>query len=209
MAKPKSNGEHRIEYVPLSQLKRAKVNPKEHDLPLIIASMREHGVTQPMAEDARTGRLYAGHGRMEALAALWKEDADKPPRGVRKEGDDWLVPVLRGVEFKDDAAAERYLLLDNRATELGGWDHVKLAPMLAKIAADGKDALASVGFAGPEFLEAMGQLANPQVESSRDTHERLVGLTYSVVVTCKDEDEQTALLERLEGEGLKCKPMVT
>jgi len=46
------------------------------------------------------------------------------------KGKEWLVPVIRGIKFKNRKEAEAYLLADNQTTILGGWNDKALAEML-------------------------------------------------------------------------------
>jgi hypothetical protein len=113
----------RIEYVRLSALKLAKRNPKTHDVAAIMASIRRHGFIDPLVENERTGRLVAGHGRCEAIQAIKVDTPDAPPARVKVDVDgEWLLPVIRGIAFKDERRAEEYLLASNRLSEIGGWD---------------------------------------------------------------------------------------
>ena len=140
------NDDIRIEYWPLSELLEAPINPKEHDLPGIGASMRRFGYTDPVMVDERTGRLVRGHGRREELLSM-KESGGKPPLRVRvREDGEWLVPVVRGVSFNSDDEALAYSLADNKLTEKGGWDKEALAGVINQLLADG----------GPEALEGTG-----------------------------------------------------
>jgi hypothetical protein len=118
-----------VTYVALSEVQRWPRNPKKHDLPRLKASIVRHGFTVPLIRDERTGRLVAGHGRLEALQSLKDEGAKAPARVLVKKGE-WHVPVITGVEFASEKDAEDYLLSDNRLTELGGWDTVELVKML-------------------------------------------------------------------------------
>jgi hypothetical protein len=104
------------EYLPLHELKPAKRNPKGHDLPAIMASLRRFGVTQAIASiDERTGRMVLGHGRRAALLAMHDDDEDAP-KGVRVTDDgEWLVPV-------STKEADAALVGDNELTIAGGWD---------------------------------------------------------------------------------------
>lgn len=67
----------RLEYVPLDELKPAERNPKRHAGDAIQASIGKFGYVEPIVLDERTGRLVAGHGRLEALLA--ERDSGKPP----------------------------------------------------------------------------------------------------------------------------------
>jgi len=138
-----------VEYVPLSVLVPAVRNPRTHDLPTLTASIARFGYVEPVLEDERTGRLVAGHGRLEALAAV-KAAGAAPPVGVRTEGDEWLLPVLKGVRFADDREAEAYLVAANRLVETGGWDPAGLAELLADLSEAGSvlgdDGLLGIGY---------------------------------------------------------------
>jgi len=139
----------RIEYVPLSEVKLWKRNPKTHDVDAIRKSMARWGVTWPILPDERTGKLVAGHGRIKSLTRK-KNDGEEPPeRIIVREDGEWMVPVIRGVAFKDDTEAEAYGVADNRTTELGGWDNEALVKVLADL--NEKNAMEGVGYSEDEF----------------------------------------------------------
>lgn len=114
-------GPLRIVYTPLDLVLRWPRNPKKHKTDLIRDSFTEHGFTIPLVKDSTTGRLVAGHGRLDALVAMRAEGLPPPKRIIVKAGQ-WHVPVLEGVDFPDEASAEDYLISDNRLVELGGWN---------------------------------------------------------------------------------------
>jgi hypothetical protein len=123
----------RVEYVRLDDVRRWPRNPKMHNHALLDESFKRWGFVQPLLLDERSGRLTAGHGRLETLQRA-KESGAPPPARVRVDGEgNWLVPVLRGIAFKDDAEAEAYLLADNRLAEIGGWDDAALAAVLRDV----------------------------------------------------------------------------
>lgn len=138
----------------------AKLNPKRHVTAGIAASIAAYGFNEPPVLDERTGKLVAGHGRIEALALLQAE-RKPPPARITVKGGDWLVPVLRGIAFRDARDAEAYLLASNRLVELGGWDTAELAPMLDALRKDGDDALASLGWSADEVAKMIAKLAAP------------------------------------------------
>ena len=131
----------RVEYMTLAQLKRALRNPKAHDLGVIDASIRRFGFVSPIVMDERTGRLVAGHGRLETLERA-KANGEKPPTRIIVKDGEWLVPVIRGVEFADDREAEAYVVADNRTTILGGWNEEELAAILS----DHADNFSGIGY---------------------------------------------------------------
>ena len=135
-AKKKAPEDLRIEYLPLSDLLSRKDpnNAKLHDLPELEASFRKFGFVAPAAIDETTGVILFGHGRIDELAEM-KAGGTKPPDRIRVEGDEWLVPVIRGIRLGKKLGS-LYRFADNAIGE-GLWDRGKLA--LAIVTAVGKD----------------------------------------------------------------------
>lgn len=127
---------YRVEYVPLAEVQRWPRNPKKHDEPGIEASLERWGFTEPLVLDEKSGKLVAGHGRLEALQRR-KASGKAPPARIATKGQDWMVPVVRGIAFKDILEAEAYLLASNRLTEAGGWHEESLAEMLKDLVTAG------------------------------------------------------------------------
>lgn len=184
-------------------MKPEPTNVKLHDLGEIVTSIRKRGFVELPALDDRTGKLVAGHGRLEALAAL-KKDGAPLPKGLKKADDgEWLVPVLRGWASKDDVDARAYLVGSNRLVELGGWDEEGLGRLLKSIAADGgPEALLGTGYDGDDIDKMLGELAAEPLPS------KVQGDVFQVLVEVSDEKAQGELLERLEKEGFKCRPLI-
>lgn len=142
-----------IEYMPLGELKPAKRNPKLHAVEDLDASIGRFGFTEPILMDERTGRLVAGHGRLEALKRAEKKGGEPPP-GVATRDNVWMVPVVRGWSSADDKEAEAYLLSSNRLVEVGGWDDEQLAEILQGIAEAGP--LDGIGWTPAEVEKILG-----------------------------------------------------
>ncbi len=153
----------RIEYLPLKDLKAAPRNPKLHNLPALGQSFDRFGFTQPLMMDERTGRLVAGHGRLEELRIL-QTAGQKPPGRIKVQGKDWLVPVIRGISFDSDEAAEAYLLADNRLVEMGGWDETSLAEIFRGTSED----FESLGWDTKEIADIMSEAVSPQPKPKED-----------------------------------------
>jgi len=66
-----------VRRVPLSSIYEDPANARLHgerNLDAIQASLRRFGQAEPLVLNARTGRLVAGHGRLQAMRRLgWKE----------------------------------------------------------------------------------------------------------------------------------------
>lgn len=121
----------KLQYVDLDTIKQWPRNPKTHDLEGIDGSIDRFGFVQPLLMDETTGRLVAGHGRLETLVKM-KENGEEPPERIKtkQRGGAWMVPVIRGIAFENEAEAEAYLVADNRWVEKGGWDEELLSDIL-------------------------------------------------------------------------------
>lgn len=198
-----------IEYLPLAEIQFALLNAKGHDEATQRASFERWGMAQAIIRDDRTGRLLAGHGRVEATAAM-RDDGEDPPRPGVKLGPDgeWLIAVQVGVVSKDDDDAHALGLAFNRVGE-GLWDDRKLAMQL--IGLDGPDPLVGTGFDDAALMDVLSSLVKKErtdrETEAADQSDELVE-SYSVVVTCTDEAHQLELIAQLETEGLECRALV-
>lgn len=144
-------GTRHIVYMGLTELRSATRNPKKHDLPSLVGSLRRYGWTNPAVLDERTGLLVAGHGRLEA-AFMCRQAGDPPPGGVHVDDDgEWLVPVLRGWESRNDTEAEAYIIADNQLTIAGGWDLAALGPMLEDVVTEDAPLMETLGWTADDL----------------------------------------------------------
>ena len=133
-----------VEYLPLSEIVEADKNPKDHDIGQIYQSIKRFGFTQPIMMNENTGKLLAGHGRLQTLQQM-KQGGEKVPARIKEKDGQWLVPVLKGIAFEDDMEAQAYLIADNRLTELGGWNTGELVDTLQELV-EGGLSLDGVGY---------------------------------------------------------------
>jgi hypothetical protein len=127
LKKTPAAGDLRIEYMPLDEIPSAVRNVKRHDLEQIVRSIRRFGFGDSVIIDERTGRLVSGHGRVEALRAMFQADPEHPPLGTGTHKQPslplrWRVPVQRGWASVDDVEAEAFIVACNKLVEAGGWD---------------------------------------------------------------------------------------
>jgi hypothetical protein len=102
----------RVEYLAVDEILPAERNPKLHAARDIDASITRFGFVEPIVMDERTGRLVAGHGRLEDLLTK-QQGGGAPPDGiVVDEQGRWRVPVVRGWSSADDAEAAVRLVSD-------------------------------------------------------------------------------------------------
>lgn len=120
-----------ILYMPLPEIEQAPRNPKRHDTDGIRRSVDHWGLVETPTLDERTGRLVAGHGRLEDLRAR-RDGGQDAPDGVQVDDTtgEWLVPVLRGWRSRSDTDAEAYLVASNQLTIKSGWDQQGLAELM-------------------------------------------------------------------------------
>lgn len=145
-----------LKYVDLDELleKLHPENPKEHDLPTIDESFEVFGYTIPILLDENADLIGAGHGRVLQLQA--RRAAGLPaPRRILVRGDKWFVPVLTGVAFQDEDELLKYLIMDNRSPEKGGWKGRQTAEIIARL---GKANLRGTGVSPGEIVTFLARL---------------------------------------------------
>ncbi len=169
-AKKEPQVEVGIVYEPIDEIARWPRNPKEHDLDAIESSMRRFGYTLPMVRDVRTGRLAAGHGRLEVLLRMRDRDDPAPRRILVGADGRWRAPVLLGVSFDTEEEAEAYLLVDNRSVEAGGWDRTALAEMLREQLERSPEDVSSLGWSDDEIRNIIAEAESVErVNNPADT----------------------------------------
>jgi len=152
----------------LTQIVPALRNAKGHADAEIRASVGRFGYVELMTVDERTGRLVAGHGRLDALKAM-QERGEPAPAGVVVHGQHWVAPVLRGWSSRSDAEADAYLLASNRLVEVGGWDNESLVTILKAL--EENAALVGVGYSSAEIAALAAKMAAPNEFQNVDPDE--------------------------------------
>ena len=157
----------KVTYIPLKEVEVADVNPKDHDIGDIYASMKRFGFTEPIIKNEATGKLVAGHGRLETLKILEKENITKPPKNIDLDPDgNWLVPVITGVSFKNEDEANAYLIASNRLVEKGGWKEDELVELLQDVAVHTED-LSGVGFDLDDLEDILNKMESDIFEEEK------------------------------------------
>lgn len=131
--------------VPIDTLTPYPGNAKRHDLDLIRESLRLHGQYRPAVVQASTGYVIVGNGMLAAAKAEgWTE-------------------LARVVKDYDDEAARRLVLLDNRSTELGGYDTTALLALL-----DDLPTLETTGYTDDDLSDLIALCAPPSLDDLAD-----------------------------------------
>lgn len=197
---------HWIDYIPLDEVQPAENNPKEHDGPTIRRMISKLGLGELPLLDDRTGRLVAGHGRIEQLTEL--RDAGKDaPRGVRVLPDgSWAVPILRGWRSESDDHARAYLVGSNQSSTKGGWDEHALAEMLTDL--DAIHMLDLTGFDEKDLAALEKTLTGPAPGSADlldPPDDDQYRSQFGVIVECDSAASQEEVYETLRGQGYTCR----
>lgn len=151
----------------------------------IAASIKEFGFVNPVLIQP-DGGIIAGHGRVMAAQKLGLDH----------------VPTIE-LGHLSEAQRKALVLADNRIALSAGWDEELLSVELVGIRDLGMD-VEVMGFSDRELRRLVEGGGDP------DGADRKVGdeLDYQIVIECGGEADQAALLERLRGEGLKCRPLI-
>jgi ParB-like chromosome segregation protein Spo0J len=176
-----------IQSVPISTLCADPSNVRVHsprNLNAIKASLQRFGQQKPIVVDAK-GIVRAGNGTLAAAIALgWKE-----------------IQIVRTPLAASEATA--YAIADNRTSDLSEWDDEALARQLDSLRSEGLN-LFDLGFDDKDLAKLLDE-----AEATEPPREESLGEEkWLVIVTCKDEADQTALLEQMELEGRQCKAVV-
>lgn len=155
----------------------------EDQVKALAASIKEWGWTTPVLLD-EAGGIIAGHGRVLAAKKLKLVD----------------VPCMTAVGWTE-AQRKAYVIADNKLALGSDWDETILKTEFGDLKALEFD-LALTGFSEGE----LGQLL--EMPAEQDVSAQLQDIKFQVIVTCDDEDHQAEILERLEAEGLKCRPLM-
>lgn len=207
--------------MPLSQIQPAMRNAKLHDEALISGGIDEFGLGDLPLIDERTGRLVAGHGRLNDILARHQK-GETPPDGIDVDPDtgEWLMPVIRGWSSRSDASAEAFALLLNRAPERGGWDEEQLAEVLRDLQQSDEAFLALTGFDEDEIEELLAETAGGDDDfggGGKTDPDDIPGVPIKVItqpgdvwllgdhrVLCGDATDAAAVEEMLAGDRADC-----
>jgi ParB-like chromosome segregation protein Spo0J len=176
------------EWVPITELKPWKDNPRKNDgepVRKVAESIKRFGFSSPIIARAN-GEIIAGHTRWKAAQSLKLDRV--PVRFLDLEPDD----------------AHLLAIADNRTAQEAEWDDDILKAVLGQLESQGAD-LAATGFDAKELEKLLNDInddqdASPQIGDA---------LKYQIIVQCNDEVHQAELIERLEADGLRCTPMMT
>jgi len=163
-------------------------NPNKHgdeQIALLAKIIKASGWRNPICVSNRSGFVIKGHGRLMAARVL----------GVTH------VPV----EYQDydtEAAEYQDMIADNRIAELAERDMSIIKDLLEELDTGAND-MDLTGYVEAEIERLMTQF---HAESGEGT-EKQIKEQWLIVVTCRDENHQTEILDRLIKENIECKAL--
>lgn len=169
--------------VPIDELILHPRNARTHDLPTIKQSLATHGQLRAITRQKSTGWVLMGNGTTEAARELgWTE----------------LDVITLDV---DDDQATRILLVDNRASDRGGYDEAGIADLLASLGDD----LTGTGYDPGDLDARLAELAikDRQADSAvemKDAWEAKDARTVLLTYTQAEHADLCARLDRLAAE---------
>jgi len=187
-----------MEYMPITEITKWPGNPKKHNIPAIKAQIRK-GYHEAMVVDTRSGKLVAGHGRLETLIDMMEKGEAVPENIEVSDEGVWMAP-FQLTAFKSDKDAEAFVIAANRISEIGGWDDEALNKMLQQFQGEDEDLIASLGYSSSALDKI---LAETTTKAARDKtpKEKLEGFENAdikQIVLFFPAHEYEATLPRLE-----------
>lgn len=169
----------KIEYLPLSEIhtyeNNAKLHPAEQ-VEQIKESIEQFGFDDPIGIWGPNNTIVEGHGRYIAATELKMEE----------------VPVIRLDELTDEQR-KAYTLVHNKLTMNSGFDFDALQAEL--------DELSEADFDMSDFGFDDMEEEDTEDKDLSDT----INENFSVIVDCKDENEQQILYDDLIDKGYSCR----
>ena len=160
---------------------------------LIEESLRRYGAARSIVID-EDNRVLAGNGTIDGAKAAGISNV----RVIETDGDEIIAVKRKGLSEDEKVGLA---LADNRTADLSEWD----ANMLHQLSQE-----TDIGpwFSEDDVEELLGkaELEDLDEDLSDDQSGSLTG-TYQVLIDCANEVEQTATLETLLKEGLKCRAL--
>lgn len=200
----------------LADLKVWEDNYNHGDVQGIALSIRRLGFNRAPGI-WHDNQIRAGNHTVMALRLIQVEgprpklDKAFPPANVEvTETGDWLINWVDLSHLSEDESIT-FAIADNQWARNAAADPEQLITYLTAMSTD---LLAASGF-NEDMLKALETAADEldsaidDLEASAESDPEPIPEQYLVIIDCDDEAQQTGLLERLMGEGLKCRALLS
>lgn len=159
---------------------------------LIQESLKSFGAARSIVID-ESNTILAGNGTVEAAAA----QGISRVRVIETDGDEIIAVKRSGLS---DSEKVGLALADNRTADLAEWD----AQMLQSLAAEHDIA---PWFSEDDINELLAKDDEFDPDDPTEDQSHKIDAVFQIIVNCRNEEEQTATLDYLLGQGLDCKAM--
>lgn len=164
----------------------------ERGVGMLEKSLRTYGTGRSILAD-RNGRVIAGNKTLEQAAALGMDKIVV----VQTKGDQLVVVQRTDLDFKTDSRAKELAIADNRVAEIDlNWDVAALQTFDAEQIAN--------FFSERELTILFGK--DPDKGSSQTMGTQM---QFRILVECKSEEHQVALLRTFADQGIVCRPLIS
>ena len=178
------------EWVDISILVENPRNPRVNDQAVesVAKSIKRFGFSSPIIARRANNMIIAGHTRYKASIKI----------GLS------TVPV-RYLDL-DPADADLLMIADNKIGEKADWNNDLLSEILTEMNGYGLE-LDVLGFSEEELSNLIDTM--DVLDNNNDQYiEEDPKLTYKLIIEDLTEETQYELIEKLEAEGYKCKPLI-
>jgi ParB-like chromosome segregation protein Spo0J len=178
-----------IEKVPIGSIHLDPSNANTHDeqdIASLMAKLATFTQVEPLLVQAKTRKVIGGNGRLEAMRRLG-----------------WTEVEVRLLDVDNVTATVMAIALNTRQSKL---DDDILARQVQSLQDEGFD-IDALGFTDQEIEDLFGK-EEPEQDPA-EGQEEILPESWMIVVECKTEQEQVALLERFQQEGLSCRAFVS
>jgi len=171
----------------------------ERGTQVVEDSLRNYGAGRSILLD-KNGVIIAGNKTAEGAAAIGLDDVIV----VKTDGTKLVAVQRTDLDLTKDKAALELAIADNRAGQVSlNWDTDVLKELTS-----GEDPIDISKFWTSTELESLFP-TDEQNKKKLKGMDQGDDLRYQIVIDCASESEQTAMLDRFEGEGIKCKPLIS
>jgi ParB family chromosome partitioning protein len=183
--------------VPIDRLRTLAGNPHHGDVEALMRSWERFGQRRPLVArrdpDADTGEVIDGNHGLEAARRLG-----------------WSAVAVAWVD-DDQPTALAWAAAANRTAQLGHDDPEALTALLMTVRATDADLFAATAWTEGDLVKMLdGGTTKPgRPARAGGTGDQAIESSWAIVITCTDEAEQLELLDRLAGEGLSCRALIS
>ncbi len=171
----------------------------ERGTQVVEDSLRNYGAGRSILLD-KHGNIIAGNKTAEGAAAIGLDDVIV----VKTDGTKLVAVQRTDLDLTKDKAAKELAIADNRAGQVSlNWDTDVLKELTS-----GEDPIDIAKFWTATELESLFP-TDEQNKKKLKGMDQGDDLRYQIVIDCDNEAAQTAMLDRFEGEGIKCKPLIS